>query len=252
MTIKSVEKAISILNCFNSEKKILGVSEISKLTGLTISTTSRLLSTLEKNGCVERYSGYKKFKLGYRVYLWGKAVEDQVHLVTIARPIMENLRDECGEEVSLFVIEGNRRVCVERVESIHEIAKYGPVGTSNPLHAGAAGKVLLSFLPRSKQDKMLSKINFEKVTSKTITNIDTLKKDLKLIKKRGYAISRGEAVPNAFSITAPIWNDKRLVIASISVAGPNFRLPKDKINDYINRVLIAAKKISNRLGYPDV
>lgn len=244
MTIKSVEKAISILNCFTSERKILSVKDMSRLTGLSISTTSRLLSTLKESGCVEKIQKNKKYQLGYRIYLWGKAIQNQINLVSIANPIMEELRDECGEEIALYIIEDNRRVCVERIESIHEIAKYGAVGTYYPIHAGAAGKVLLAFLSKDEQNEMLDKLFLEKVTFKTITDIDALKKSLNRIKKRGYAISHGEAIPDAFSVTAPIFNDKHQIVASISISGPEFRLTKNKTNNYVEKILVSAKKIS--------
>jgi len=107
----------------------MGVGEISQITGYTKSTVSRLLSTFEKHGCVERAGGPGKYRLGYRVYLWGVISCRQNNLIAIAKPVMEQLRDKCGEEVALYVVEGQRRLCVERVASVHEIAKVAPVGS---------------------------------------------------------------------------------------------------------------------------
>jgi len=84
--------------------------------------------------------------VGYRINLWASISSRQNALVSIAKPAMKDLRDKCGEEIGLYVVEGDRRVCVARVQSVYEIAKVGPVGTYYPLHAGASGKVLLSGL----------------------------------------------------------------------------------------------------------
>ena len=126
------------MNCFNYTKQVLAIGEISQTLGYTKSTVSRLLSTLNNYGCVERVDGYGKYRLGYRVYLWGIFSQELNNLPAVAKSIMEKLRSECGEEISLYKIEGNRRVCVLRIESLHEIARVGTIGDYLPLHAGAA------------------------------------------------------------------------------------------------------------------
>lgn len=247
---KSVDKAISVLNCFSLEKTVLGVGEISGLTGYTKSNVSRLLTTLQRHGCVERAGG-RKYQLGYRINLWATMGARQSNLVSIARPIMEKLRDTCGEEIALYVIEGHRRVCVERVESLHEIAKVGPVGTYYPLHAGASGKVLLAYLSNDERKVILGKGHLQKYTSHTITDYNKLEKDLKAIRNHGYAVSRGEREPDAFSVTAPIWDASGHVRASISISGPNFRLTDKLLKNYVQDIMDASKEISRKLGYGD-
>lgn len=246
---KSVDKAIAVLNCFSLDRPILGVGEISGLTGYTKSTVSRLLTALLRHGCVERAGGHGKYQLGYRINLWASMGGRQNNLVNLARPVMEKLRDKCGEEIALYVIEGDRRVCVERVESLHEIAKVGPVGTYYPLHAGASGKVLLAYLPEDQRNAIIGKGRLEKFTTLTITDNKKLEKDLKDIRKKGYAISRGEREPDAFSVTAPIWDAGGRVVASISISGPNFRLTDKQLEKDVQEILDASKEISNKLGY---
>jgi DNA-binding IclR family transcriptional regulator len=249
MTHKSVDKAILILNCFSTEKPIMGVGEISQLTGYTKSTVSRILSTMEKHGCVMKTGSSGKYQLGYRINLWANMGARQNNLVNIARSIMEKLRDQSGEEVALYVLEGARRVCIMRVESLHEIAKVGPVGTYYPLHAGASGKVLLAYLPADNRNAIIRKGRLEKYTSLTITDTKKLEKDLKAIRKKGYAVSRGEREPDAFSVTAPVWDASGRVVASISISGPNFRLTDKQLKKNIQEILAASKAVSNKLGY---
>jgi IclR family KDG regulon transcriptional repressor len=248
---KSVDKAIAILDCFNLERPILGVGDISGLTGYTKSTVSRLLTTLQRHGCVERAGGHGKYQLGYRINLWANMGARQNNLINIARPVMENLRDQCGEEIALYVIEGDRRVCVDRVESLHEIAKVGPVGTYYPLHAGASGKVLLAYLPEDRRSAITGKGRLEKYTSLTITDYKKLEKDLDAIRHKGYAVSRGEREPDAFSVTAPVWDAGGRVVASISISGPNFRLTDKQLKKNIQEIQTASKEISYKLGYSD-
>ncbi|UCD79039.1 MAG: IclR family transcriptional regulator [Desulfobacterales bacterium] len=247
---KSVDKAITVLNCFSLEHLILGVGEISGLTGYTKSTVSRLLTTLYRHGCVERAGGHGKYQLGYRISLWARMSDQQNNLVNIARPVMERLRDICGEEIALYVVEGDRRVCVARVQSVHEIAKVGPVGSYYPLHAGASGKVLLAYLPADKRNVIIHKGCLEKYTSFTITDTKKLEKDLQNIRRKGYSVSKGEREPDAFSVTAPVWDASGRVVASLSISGPNFRLTDKQLKQNIREISAASKEISKKLGYP--
>ena len=192
MTVKSVDKAISVLNCFSPESQILGVGEITRITGYTKSTVSRLLSTLEKHGCVERAGGPGKYRLGYRVHLWGLISGRQNNLTAIAKPVMKQLGDKCGEEVALYVAEGERRVCVERVASVHEIAKVAPIGTYYPLHAGASGRVLLAYLPSERRRQFFRKNPLDKMTSLTITDVKALEKDLTSIREKDMRSAKGK------------------------------------------------------------
>ncbi len=155
--IGSVDKAIQILNCFSQEEPILGVGEISRLTGFTPSTVSRILSTLEAHAVVEKTEGYGRYQFGCRIYLWGLINKIQNSLVTSARPVMEQLRDETGEEVSLYVVTGNHRTRIERVESRHAIAMVGRVGGRLPLHTGASGQMLLAYMGEAERRALLEK-----------------------------------------------------------------------------------------------
>jgi len=248
MIIKSVAKAIQIINCFGQEKQVLGIGDISALTGYNTSTVSRLLATLHEFGCVERAQGYGKYRLGYRVYLWGIISQTSHTLPVIAEPVMKKLRSLCGEEVSLYGVEGNHRICLFRVRSLHEIARVGSVGEALPLHAGAAGRVLLAYLPERQQRDIIDGKRLKTYTRFTIADPEKLIRSLKKIRKQGFAVSRGEREPDAFSVVAPVRNAAEKVVASLSISGPNFRLNSKKTKRYTQDVLAAADEISIRLG----
>ena len=249
MKIYSVDKAITVLNCFSSEKPVLGVGGISKMTGFTLSTVSRLLSTLEARGVVEKAERYGEYQLGYRIYLWGILSQKRNNLAAFAKPVMEKLGDKCGEEVSLYVIADNHRICFERVPSKQAIAMVGPVGKRLPLHAGASGRVLLAFLPQKRRKEILAQQKFERFTPRTITDPVELEKKLEEIRDKGYGISKGEREPGAYSVVAPIWDANNSVIASLCIAGPIYRLSAEQLDLNIKSVLGATVEISKKMGH---
>ena len=126
--IKSVEKAVDILSCFTLESPALKVGEISHRTGLNQSTVSRILSTLAKKQCIEQVGPQGKYRLGIKFHQWAAVLRQKSNLPALARPVMEKLRDFCGEEVSLYGLDEDRRICLEAVKSRFGLAKVTPVG----------------------------------------------------------------------------------------------------------------------------
>lgn len=247
MTIRAVEKAIDILDCFCPEKPSLGVQEISALTGLTPSTVSRILSTLRNKGCVEKDPSTGRYRLGTKIYRWGLTVHNQLNLAEVALPTMEEVRDACGEEVALYVLQGDSRFCVAKVESTYSVAKTSPTGVALPLHCGAAGKVLLAYLPAAVRKRLLER-PLQKYTPFTITDPVLLERDLAKIREQGYAYSLSEREVGAYSIVAPVRNGFGQVVASLAISGPQFRLSDEKVEVYKKLVVDAAQRISHNLG----
>ncbi|NLC71194.1 MAG: IclR family transcriptional regulator [Desulfuromonadaceae bacterium] len=245
--IKSVEKAIDILSCFTLETPVLKVVEISHLTGLTQSTVSRILATLAKKNCLEQIGPSGKYRLGIKFYQWTGVLCHKKNLADLARPVMEKLGDLCGEEVTLHGLDENRRICFAAVKSRFGVAKVTPVGKILPLHCGAGGKVLLAFLPLSERKKIISGKGLEQFTSETIIDPVLLEKDLDLIRRDGYAVSKGEREEGAYSIVAPIFDRNGNIAASLSISGPVFRLSDAELERNVGAVRNAAKEISTVL-----
>jgi DNA-binding IclR family transcriptional regulator len=149
----------------------------------------------------------------------------------------------------LYVIEGVSRVCLEQAQSVHHLARHSSVGEYFPLHAGASGKVLLAYLPDEERKRILSQIPLERFTPRTVTDPEELERDLERIRKRGYAVSKGEREAGAYSIVAPVWNASGRVVASLTISGPIFRLSDKRLKANIRGVLAAAREVSERLGY---
>jgi DNA-binding IclR family transcriptional regulator len=249
MTINSVDKAITILDCFSLEEPVLGVGAISRSTGYSASTVSRLLSTMEKRGVVQKARGYGRYQLGYRITLWGQLSQARNNLATVARPTMEALRERRGEEVSLYIAVEDHRTCLARVASKYAIAMTGSIGGRLPLHAGASGRVLLAFMPEERRRRIIAAGRLASFTPNTLTDPVRLNTALRRIRRQGYAISREEREPGAYSIVAPIRQAGGRVVASLCLAGPLYRLDENAIDLWVADVCAAAARISDAIGH---
>ncbi len=168
---------------------------------------------------------------------------------TIALPVMVRLQEQTRETISLYILEGSERVCVERLESPETVRIVARVGRRIPLYAGSAGKVFLAFMPENRREMILRDIELIPMTEQTITDMDALRDNLDQIREKGYAVSRGEWIIDASGTAAPIFDQRGLITAAISISGPGQRFTDEKIKEIADLLVKETAQISFELGY---
>ena len=245
----TLERTIEILDCFSVEHPELGVREMARLLGMSHSTTGRLLSSLKDMGVLSQNPTTKMYSLGGKVLAWAGSYNATLDVRTRALPYLEELQEETQETISLYVLEGDVRVCVERLESTHNIRMVARIGRRLPLYAGSAGKVFLAFLPEKEKDEILSRTAFDPLTPMTITDVDKLNKEIEKTRKQGYAVSHGEWILEASGVACPIFDRTGCVIAALTISGPAQRFTKENVTRFIPIVKRVASEISQDMGY---
>lgn len=245
--IKSVQKALSLLQCFSLQDNELAFSQLVEKTQLPKSTTSRILSTLEFEGFLVRDVATQKYRLGHTMFLLGLVARESMDSRTIALPYMENMTKLTGETSNLYILEDYDRVCIAQVESPKPIKQLVKLGERFPIWAGATGRSILAQLDESVWQEMVKEI--KQFTDKTLIDHDQFILDLKEIRLKGYSVSMGEKFQEVGCVAAPVFNDAG-VIGCISISGPVYRFPED-ITNYANLVTDSATKISRSLGYKE-
>jgi DNA-binding IclR family transcriptional regulator len=249
----SIEKAIDILFCFGPEQPQLRLTDISQRLGLHKSTAHRLLSLLRKKGLVVADPASQLYSLGPGVVELAWVVLRQQDLRTVCRPYLERLRRATNETVSLYTRLGDQRMCIEELESGHDIKYSHTVGLTAPLHVGAPGKVLLACLPEEDLEPLLAKLPLTAITPDTLTDPEQLRAELATIRKQGYAISSGERSPGASAVAAPIRDRSGRLIAVVGILGPSQRLTPSVLKELGKQVMQVAQEISAAFGYrPDM
>lgn len=243
--IEAVGRALNVLETL-AEKPGLGVTALAKEMGLTKSIVFRLLQTLEETGYVHRDPERATFSLGYRIALLGERVGRDGALLHVAPPIMDELRDETGENVNLVIREGNYALALATREGLHAIRMFAQTGRKGPLHAGGASMLLLAYAEPSILDRVLTS-ELPSYTNHTITDPEQLGKILHRIRANGYNVALNDLDDGAFSIAAPIFNAAGEVVAGLSIAGAAVRLDEPRRDVYIEAVIAAAGKISAKL-----
>lgn len=245
----SLEKAIDILSLFDADHLEYTASEISKLSGMPLSTTYKYLDIFQKKGLFAKDSNTKKFYLGQTIYNLGILASEKITFKNVARPYMESLAEKTGETIVLTVVHGLKAICIDTVESARMIRLTQKRGSTLPLHSGATSKILLAFQQESFIEEIISNTPLEKLNKNTITTPRALKEELSSIRSKGYAFSESEVDAEAASISAPIFDHKGHIKAGITVSGPAERITGDKYAQLRDLVLESAEQISRELGF---
>ena len=243
--IRSIQRALNILECFDWAHRDLTFTEIVEKIELPKSTVSRILSTLEFEGFIVRDPDTQKYKLGHTIYLLGLIARESMDIRTISLPFMEKMTKLTDETSNLYILENNDRVCIAQIESPMPIKQLVKVGERFPIWAGATGKSILAQLDESIWYDMIKEL--KQFTDRTVVNPEAFINELKQIKENGYSLSLGEKFHEVGCIAAPIFNESG-VFGCISISGPVYRFPDDIVN-YANLVTDAAQNISYRLGH---
>lgn len=248
-TTQTISRAMTFLDCFTINKPSLGVRELARMTNLSSSTVGRLLASLRDLGVLIQDPETKTYSLGGKVLAWANVYSETLDVSNIAHGVLSKLYNDTRETISLYVIEGDERVCVERMESQQNVRIVARIGRRLPLYAGSAGKVFLAYLPSERRDEILNKSGQKPFTPNTISDRNELLDELEKIRVQGYAVSHGEWTAEASGIAAPIFNQKGEIIAALTISGPTQRFTPEKLEKYAVEILGAASEISSMMGY---
>jgi DNA-binding IclR family transcriptional regulator len=247
--IKSIEKALCLLELLSDNKKEMGITEIGKELHMGISTIYRILTTLKCRGYIVQNQQTSKYMLGAKLFILGCKVQNTTNLIKLVTPFLQRLSQNIDETINFAILEDRETICLSKIES-KEILKAGiEVGTKVAAHCTSLGKVLLAFLPEQ-EFLMLYSDNNEKLptfTPNSISSVEELKKCLKKIKKQGYAIDEEEFKIGVNCLGVPIINNEGKAIASISISGPRSRFNLFKMEKVKNILINMSKDISNQL-----
>jgi DNA-binding IclR family transcriptional regulator len=246
---KSLLRAIDILGLLE-ENAALSVTEISDLLALPRSTTYKFLAVMRECRFLDYDQSLEKYKLGMKLFELGTAVQNRIAIDRIAHPYMEELSNQLGETVGLTVLDGNCALYVEKVEpeSNRPMVILLRKGIRFPLHAGAASKILLAHQQDEKIETFLKTQRLVKYTEKTIIDPVKLRKEVKAIRKAGFAFSEEEIDLGVRALAAPIFNYEGKIAAGLVVFGPAQRIDDQKKEKILKSILECSKKISKRIG----
>ncbi len=236
--IKVLDRAFSILECFSESRQELSMMEIAELTDLSPSTAFRIMKTMENKNYLFRNEESKKYSLGPKItYLGsvGKGASLEM-LKAVIKPYMTELRKEFNETISLYIRQGDKKVCIERLESTQSLRQVITIGELYSVKLGASGRVLLAYAP-------------ERIQEELIGSDEALQNRMERVRAKGYSVTNGERSSGVAAIAAPIFNGQGKIMGAFSLSGPSARIISEDLYDKVEAVKGYALKISQEMGY---
>jgi IclR family transcriptional regulator, acetate operon repressor len=244
--LQSVATALRVFETVARQQPI-GLSELSRQTGVNKSTVQRCLQTLSDQGWLRSEDELSpKWVITARILSLGSHVKDGVSLSQVAMPMMMRLRDTTQENVHLAVPEVYDSVLLERLESPHPIRIFYAIGSRVPLNAAATGKAMLAYWDPEALDSFLA-VGLRRMTEATIVDARRLRQQLAEVRRRGWASTVNELDDGASAVAAPILNPHGKPIAAVSVSAPTSRMTPDKRAQYAKLAVNTAAEISRAL-----
>jgi DNA-binding IclR family transcriptional regulator len=243
-TVRSVERAVSVLFFVAQSSQPLGLSEISRGVGLDKATTLRLLTTLEGTNLIQQDSATRRYLLGGAVNQLSGAWRNDLRQTS--RPYLKTLWQNTKETVCLACPRGMERVYLEILPSMHELSDVPAIGRAYPIHVGAAGTVLMAHTPEPELEHIMKNALPNAPDS---TRVRRLHKEWKAARQQGYAFSIGNPNKGSSAIAAPVFDRDGEVVAAAIVRGPDVRLTREKLVQLAPAIKETAARISGALGY---
>ena len=244
-SVQSVHRAVSILQVL-ALRGATKITDIAAELGVHKSTVFRLIATLEARGLVEQNGERGKYRLGYGVVRLAAGATKMDDLSLISRPVCRQLAETVQETINVAVHDGRAVISIDQVLGAPAVTSVNWVGQRTPLHATSAGKVFLADMDPEQLDALLAE-GLETYTPHTVVEPSALKRELAVVRERGYASVRDAHEIGLAAVGAPIRTLDGHVIAAVTASGPTFRIDPDVLAGH---VLTAAAEISQRHGYP--
>ena len=251
--VQTLERASLILDILGQSPQGISIKDLSDRMHLPKGTTHRLVSSLSYFGYVRQDQNTKNYFLGFKLVELGNMLLGQLDLRKEAELFLRNLAQRTKETVHLVILDGNEIVYLDKLETEPHtggLRMASRVGSRNPAHSCAVGKVLLAYLSEEALGSMAEEKGLPKRTENTITDYNQLKEHMTLVRKQGYAVDDEENERGIRCVAAPIFNEAGKAVAAISVSGPAFRVTKKSVQEKLKKeVMETALRISQRLGF---
>ena len=241
-TTDSVARAIAAIDELAAGDEPLGVNEIGRRLGVSASTASRLMATLEAGGLVERTGEGGPYRLGLRLLALADHVLADLDIRQLARPQLEAVAAETGETATLSVPGGGEVVTADFVAGRSSVVSMARLGRPSTLHATAAGKVMLAFGPGD--GEIDDELPVEALTEYTVTDLAELRKQVRQVRRQGWAEACEERELDLNALAAPVFGHGGDLVAILGVQGPATRMGADRRQEVLPFLLEASQELT--------
>lgn len=238
----TVGKAIGLLDMVSRFGKPVRFSELQQHSDLPKATLYRFLRILCDEGMLAKDKDSRTYRLGIRLVGLAHSAWHHFSLGDIARYHLDSLARQVGETIHLAQLENGQVLYIDKRNAIEPIEMFSGAGKVGPAFCTGIGKAMLAHLDEPRLSRSLEQQAYFAYTENTLTNPSELRRELEMIRSRGYAYDREEHEPGIVCIAYPIRSGTRM-FGGVSITSSVQRHSLDSLNGYRAALEDAARKI---------
>ena len=246
--VQSLGRAFSILEEVARNRDGISLAELSKRVGLHNSTTFHLVKTIVSLGYIRQDRDSKKYRVGRPLFALAASSLDEIEMVSLATPILEDLSQQTGESAHFAVRMGDSIVVIARTSGPGAFQLADRVGVVRPANCTALGKVILAALRPDQLDRFIKRTEFKASTPKSITDPKALLQEIEDVRRNGIAFDDGEFDPEVRCLAVPVKDFTGQVIGALGISGPIWRLSIQALQTRAKITQFAAERLSAEFG----
>lgn len=240
------DRILSVLGAFSGDRPSLSLSDIARATDLPIGTTHRIVGQLVQWGALER-DERRRYVVGLKLFEIGALAPRAYRHRDRIFPFLEELFAATRENVMFTILDGHEAVMVEHVVGHRAIPIAAGLGERLPLHASAAGHVMLAFGPPDLLAFVLER-PLAAYTRHTVTDPAALRAAVSEVRRTRIAVSRSAIDLQAISIAAPVFAERGAFAGAVSIVTT---VETTDVTAFAPAVARAAQRISAALEIPE-
>lgn len=240
----TVAKALAVLDLVAAQKRPVRFSDLSDDSPYPKATLYRLLQTLVAQGLLIFDAEANNYTLGMRFLRLAHVAWQQSSLVLIARPYLDQLSAEIGENVYLAQLDNAHVVYVDKRNAYDAPRICSQVSMVRPAYCTGVGKAMLASLPEAYLPEILGQQSWHRLTVKTLTSPEALKTNLAAIRACGYALDNEEYEPGTICVAVPILPSNGTLLGALSIASTTSRTNLQSLEAFVPNICKIARTIA--------
>jgi IclR family transcriptional regulator, KDG regulon repressor len=246
--VQSLGRAFAILEEVARHREGIGLADLSKLVGLHNSTTFHLAKTMVSLGYMRQEKDSKRYRVGRPLFALAASALDEIEMVNLATPVLEELSRETSESSHFAVRMGDAIVVIARTSGPGAFQLTDRVGVVRPAHCTALGKIILASLRPDQLRRFLERVDLKPSTKKSITDIPVLLREIAEVRRSGIAIDDGEFNPEVRCVAVSVTNFTGEIVGALGISAPIWRVSNQELQSSAKVVQAAAARLSAEFG----
>jgi IclR family acetate operon transcriptional repressor len=237
-------RLFGLLEAVASRDRLYTLQALVEETGLPKPTVHRMLQQLEQAGLLQRESDGRHYAMAPRLRRLAENLLLNDGHRGARHAVLRRLVDAVGESCNLTALSGSEVVYLDRVETAAPLRFWLHPGSRVPVHGSASGKVFLAQMDDGQRERLLAHAPLERFTPATLVERDRLEREVKRVRKEGYAVDDEEFLPGLVCLAVPVPSPQGRGNLCVALQAPTMRMTLARAKEHLPALRRAAEALA--------